>query len=81
MYVAEEIESLKKQYNLLDVRTWPYYPIVMPLKDGRGPVKYKECDKVTWEVWDRFCDSVASYNYLPEAINHAMRLNKYIMED
>lgn len=81
MYVLEEIAMLKKQYNPLDVRTWPYFPIVMPLKETKGPADVKECDEITWEVWDRFCDSVASYVYLPDAINHALRLNKKLMGD
>lgn len=81
MYVLEDIALLKRQYDPLNVRTWPYFPVVMPLKAGKGPVKDANCDEITWEIWDQFCDSVASYKYLPDAINHALRLNKRLMED
>lgn len=37
-YTREDIELLWKHYDFEDCRTWPYYPIVMPLKNGRGRV-------------------------------------------
>ena len=43
-YDEEEIHFLKLQYKECDPRTWPYYPIVMPEKDGRGPTSDEECD-------------------------------------
>lgn len=81
MYVLEDIVLLKRQYNPTDVRTWPYFPIVMPLKYGAGPVSDSDCDEITWEVWDRYCDSVGSHKHLIDAINHALRLNAKLMED
>lgn len=53
-YTKEDIEIIRRAYDPTDCRTWPYYPIVMPLRDGTGPVDDSECDKITWEVWDRF---------------------------
>jgi hypothetical protein len=79
-YDPEDLESIYRHYNPLDTRTWPYYPIVMPLKDGLGPANAAECDKITWEVWDRFYNSVYSSEYLPHAINEAMRLNKEVFK-
>lgn len=78
-YAQEEVVLLREHYNPLDVRTWPFYPIVMPLRDGMGPATDAECDKITWEVWDRFCGTHGSYDYLPDAINEALRLNKELL--
>lgn len=77
-YHPEDLEIIYRHYNPLDARTWPYYPIVMPLKGDQGPASDAECDKIEWEVWDRFCNSVYSSEYLPHAINEALRLNKEV---
>ncbi len=79
-YHPDEVVHLRKHYNPSDVRTWPYYPIVMPLKDGQGPTSDAECDTITWEVWDLFCNSVGTFGNLPDAINDAMRRNKETLE-
>jgi hypothetical protein len=79
-YHPDDLPIIKKHYNPLDTRTWPYYPIIMPLKDGQGPASDEECDRITWEVWDRFYNSVGSFDYLPDAINDAMRRNKELLE-
>lgn len=78
-YSKEEIELLKKHYVATDPTTWPYYPIPMPSKDGRGPVSEAECDHLEFEVWDKFYCSVASFEHLPAAIKHAMELNEKVL--
>lgn len=78
-YAPEDVVLLREHYNPSDCRTWPYYPIVMPLKDGNGPASDAECDTITWEVWDRFCNSVGSFDHLPDAINDALRRNKELL--
>jgi len=79
-YHADDLEIILQHYNPHDVRTWPYYPVIMPLKDGRGPASDAECDKITWEVWDRFCNSVGTFDYLPDAINDARKRNEELVE-
>ena len=80
-YDERDIEVLKTfyKYDPFDVQTWPYYPIEMPLKEGQGPATYAECDQITYEVWDHFCNSHGSFEYLPDAINEAMRLSKELL--
>lgn len=60
--------------------TWPFFPIVMPTLKGNGPASDAECDTITWEVWDQFCNTYASHDTLFEAIGHAMRLNVKVVE-
>lgn len=59
------------------VWSWPFFPIVMPVtKDGLGPADMHETDRLTWEVWETgTLNSHASYDYLFEAINHALELS------
>lgn len=53
-----------------------YFVIVMPVdKDERGPADLKDAVKLTWEVWTQELDSVASFDYLPDAIDECERLN------
>lgn len=62
-----------------DARLRMYYPIVMPLNsDGIGPASEKlgEIRKLTWEVWDQFCDTFGSFDCLTDAIMEAERLNR-----
>lgn len=80
MYNTEEIQILREIYNPIDVRSWPFYPIVMPLLDGQGPASDLECDEITWEVWDQFYNSYSSFEYLPDAINDALLRNKQLFE-
>ena len=82
MNVSPEAKKIVRQhYDPADVRTWPYFPIVMPLKSGLGPASDEECDEITWEVWDRICDKHGSFGCLPDAINEAIRLNaEYLSE-
>jgi hypothetical protein len=77
----EDLALIKKYYDPLNVRTWFYYPIVMPLLEGQGPASDAECDEITWEVWDWFCTTYASFNNLPDAINEALRLNSKLLEE
>lgn len=79
-YSAADIDAIKRHYNPLDVRTWPFYAIVMPLNDeDQGPCEIGEATKLTWEVWDMLCGSHGSYVSLSEAINEAMRMTKEVM--
>jgi hypothetical protein len=80
-YDKRDVEVIQTLYNSLDIRTWPYYPIIMPLKEGKGPATDIECDEITFEVWDHFCNSFGSYKYLSDAINEAMRLTKEFLDD
>lgn len=53
-----------------------YYPIVMPVgKDGHGPAPDDEFVKLTWEVWDQYCISHGSHDYLLDAVAQAEKLN------
>lgn len=62
-----------------DVRTWPYYPIEMPVtKDGQGPasVEKGEAHEITYEVWSRdFVETLGPFDNLPDAINLAITLS------
>ena len=56
-----------------------YFVIIMPLNvDGHGPASEErgEVRKITWEVWDQEMTSHGSYDYLPDAIDEAERLNE-----
>ena len=60
----------------MDSRLWEYYPIIMPLKQGQGPVPYEDCDEVIFEVWKGdLTESYGPFEFLPDAINKAMELN------
>lgn len=74
-YKEKDKEFLKTVYQLENCRTWPYFPIVMPLIGGQGPASDNECDKITWEVWDIFCESYGNFDYLADAINTAIKMN------
>jgi hypothetical protein len=78
-YDKRDVEVIKTLYNQLDVRTWPYYTITMPLLEGQGPATNAECDQITYEVWDHFCNSYGNFEYLPDAINEAMRLTNDLL--
>ena len=60
-----------------DIRNWFYFPIEMPLTAaGKGPAKLgKNAVQMTYEVWDKLLNTHGSHDNLPDAINHAMRLN------
>jgi len=79
IYDVEDVKILRACYDFADVNTWPYYPIVIPLKDGEGPVSDAECDTITWEVWDRYFMDYGSYTNLTDAINRAMKMNKDLL--
>jgi len=79
VYHSEDVPLILKLYNPLDVRTWPYYAITIPLLQGQGPASDSECDEITYAVWDVFCNSYGSYKCLPDAINQAMRLTHELL--
>lgn len=79
-YHKDDLELVRKYYDPLNVRTWPFYPIIMPLKEGQGPATYQECDEITFEVWDHFAGSHGSHEYFPDAINQAMKLTKELLD-
>ena len=60
-----------------DCRLWYYFPIEMPVTaDGNGPAEVgKDAARMTYEVWDMTLTSHGSFDFLPDAINHAMKLN------
>jgi len=60
-----------------NVRNRPYYPIVMPLnKDGYGPASRGDIDSITFEVWDRLCNSYESFDNLLDAVQLAEDMNE-----
>lgn len=82
LYDEDSIAFFQKSVDWGNVRTWPYFPIVMPLReDGTGPASYQECHRITWEVWDNYCGSHGVFDYLPDAINEAIRLTREMLED
>lgn len=63
--------------NFEDARTWAFYPIIMPIdKDGKGPCDNSKIDRIEFEVWDHNFNSYESFEYLPDAINYAIKLCK-----
>lgn len=80
-YEEDSITFFNKGYYVeCDPRTWPFFAIVMPTRDGRGPTSDEECDKIGWEVWDHFYNSYGSFDYLCDAIKLAMEMNKKLLE-
>jgi hypothetical protein len=79
VYHKDDVPLILKHYDPLNVRTWPYYAIPLPLLRGEGPVSEQDCDEITYAVWDQFCNSHGSYKYLPDAINEALRLTKELL--
>jgi hypothetical protein len=79
-YDIEDIGLLRKRYDEADPRTWPFFPIVMPSKNGKGPASDEECDKIEWEVWDQFCISYKTFSCLPDAIEYAIRYSKIVLD-
>jgi hypothetical protein len=59
------------------VREQFYFVIVIPVtKDNQGPCDLKEAEKLTWEVWTQELSSVASFDFLPDAIDECNKLNE-----
>lgn len=81
-YSEEDIPFLLEYYDPLNCRTWPFYAIEMPLtEEGNGPATVGEdASKITYEVWDHFCNSYGSHDYLPDAINQALLLTHTLLE-
>ena len=82
-YHKDDIPIILKHYDPVNCRTWPFYAIEMPItKDGNGPATIGEdADKITYEVWDRFCYSYGSHEYLSDAINQALQLTKDLLDE
>lgn len=61
-----------------DIRKWWYYPIVMPVTVfGDGPATVgDDAHALTYEVWDQECTSHGSFQFLLDAVNEAMRLER-----
>ena len=80
-YSKEDSAIITDYYDPLNIRTWPFYPIEMPLTgDGKGPATVGiDAAEITYEVWDAFCNSYGSHKYLPDAINQAMALTKELL--
>lgn len=61
------------------VRTWPHYPVPMPVTaDGKGPATIGvDAVAIEYEVWEAEPPhhAVASFDNLPDAINEAMRIS------
>jgi hypothetical protein len=82
-YHKEDIPNILKHYDPMNIRTWPFYVIEIPLNiEGQGPatVGFDAVD-MTYEVWDHFCNSYGSHPYLPDAINQALKLTKELLAD
>ncbi|WP_394436728.1 hypothetical protein ACGGKE_07790 [Sphingobium naphthae] len=54
-----------------------YYVIDMPLNaEGLGPATIgKDAVKMTYQVWDQYCDTHGEFDLLSNAIRHAQQLN------
>lgn len=78
---CDEVKIIKKYHNPEDCNTWFYFPIIMPLVNGKGPATDKECDQITFEVWDRFCGTCGVFDYLSDAVNHAIKLNNALLKE
>ena len=62
--------------NMPPFRQCWYYPIMMPTNaDGVGPVPVWEAVGVHFEVWDQMTTTSESFEYLPDAIEHAIQKN------
>lgn len=79
-YTEDSIKYLKDKYDITDCHTWPFYPIIMPIKHGLGPVDYYECEEVVWEVWDHLCAVYGRFNSEYKAINLAIALSEQLMK-
>ena len=66
-----------------DCRDWFWYVVPMPLdKKGRGPVTESECCKIIYQVWNKlYLSYEQDFEYLPDAINKALELNKEHMKE
>jgi ADP-ribose pyrophosphatase YjhB (NUDIX family) len=66
-----------------NVRGWQYFPIMMPLTaKGDGPATIgHDATQIKFEVWDQALETYGSFEFLPDAINEAMRLNRKAMLD
>ncbi len=80
-YTAEDVEIFRKHYIPTDPRTWPYFPIIMPTLGGKGPAEIEECDEISFEVWDQYCLSSASFPFLFDALAKAMTLNLELFKE
>ncbi len=80
-YTAKEIEILRSRYIPTDPCTWPYFPIIMPTLNGKGPADIDKCDEIAFEVWDQHCLSSESFPYLCDAITKAMILNQKLFKE
>ncbi len=60
-----------------DVHKWYYYPIPMPVSaSGMGPATIgDDATSMTYEVWDQVFNTHGSFEFLVDAINHAIKLN------
>lgn len=59
-----------------DVRKRFYYVIPMPINaGGQGPADLHEAVELTWEIWTQELSSVASFEFLPDAIQRCEELN------
>lgn len=81
-YHVDDISNVVKHYDPLNVRTWPFFPIEMPITaEGEGPATIgDDASKITYEVWDHFCNSYGSHDYLPDAINQALTLTQELLD-
>lgn len=71
------VKSTAKQLDP-DIRNWYYFPIEMPIdKFGVGPATVGpngNAVEIKYEVWDQTATTYGQFNSLPDAINHAMKL-------
>ena len=73
----QDTQTSTKLYNRRnDVKSWYYFPIVMPLNsDGHGPASDNEIAELTFEVWSQDLISHYSSIFLPSVINKAIEMN------
>lgn len=72
-------EIWKEQYVTSKYSTWFFKPIDIPLINGEGPCSYAECNDLVYEVWDVFCNTIAQFVLMSDAIRYSMELNEELV--
>lgn len=75
-------EVIISQFDWGNTRTWWFFPLEMPVtKEGKGPATVGEdATSILYEVWDQNLNTYDTFQYLPDAINKAMELNKKLLQ-
>jgi len=62
----------------LNCHKWEHFVIEIPIDlKGQGPVSVTEADSIKYEVWDGAFKTHVRFDFLSDAINHALKLNAF----